>query len=338
MTKWKIALLVLGVNALFIGGWWLFGPKEEGHIERALAQGAQYVGEHYQAFSFDDPYLRYRYPGEALTCPAAGCALTYRTLDAFTMLSFLQQADFAHPALADAVRDGERALEAIAPLWAPGPISNTTTTKGEGYALDSFCILGYLRKDSDFAKTALSNLDDSGNWMADDFYTQDVWRNTADESWCLRLLAVTGEGSDQLTALGEKFFKDVADNTADAVNPLPGPEQIAVLYHALAVVRDLPTDLNERHEQQIAELQKRFQEQTRQTLFTSNALLVANALETLAADRTDFDLQRELVRWLLENQQEGGFWEAAPGEESGRVFTTLRAMIALATYRNAYPR
>lgn len=335
MTKWQVALLVLVVNTLFLGGWWLFGPKTATEIDGALVRGAQYVGTHYRNFQYDDPYLQYRYPGEQLSCPVVGCDVTYRTLDAFFMLTFLARQGFQNPAVERQYRDGEATLAALRPLWKEGPISNTTASKGEGYALDSFCILGYVRKDAAFAKTALANLDASGNWMADDFYAQDLWRNTADESWCLRLLAVTGEGSDRLPTLTEKFLKDVTEDTLNITNPLTGSESIAVLYHALAVVRELPSDLATKHEGEINTFRVQFIGNAEHTLFTSNALLVANALETLAADRTDSDLQLELVRWLLDHQQKGGFWEAVPGEENGRVFTTLRAMIALATYRNA---
>ena len=66
-----------------------------GPVDDAADRGLAFLARSWQGDAYDDAYLAFVYPDEELECPLPDCRLTYRLLDAYINLAFLDQDGYA---------------------------------------------------------------------------------------------------------------------------------------------------------------------------------------------------------------------------------------------------
>jgi hypothetical protein len=333
-TSWAILLafcvvaggVVLGISTR---------QQQESRIplDRAIERGLAYLNSVYTPFRYPDPYLEYRYPGEALACPLEGCTLTYRILDAFFDVAFLEQ-ELADPDLLGKQRiDAQNAFTAILPEWRAANLYNTITGEGKnGVALDTACILGFATHDRGIAEHVGSFLTDDGNWMRDDSFATDAWRNIADETWCIRLFLRTQVGRDRVVALIEKKIAETEEFLAHTSS---ANDRIAVLYHmAILLAEQNDPQQRERLDGYVRALAAfATQSDIRQDTF-----MLANILDALVrSGRGDPSILRSIADALRMRQREDGSWVKSARDPSYPVFTTFRVLLGLNQYRRSQP-
>src|SRR5262249_27179301 len=133
----------------------------------------------------------YVYPDEHLPTPP-GERLTYRRVDALTILTLIHRAGPPPRALEAMAARAETTLLPAEPLWRGRGFNKTRRHRGDdGSALDAFCGVGWLARDPDMAgEPATARGEDS--WLPPGWYSAaEGFRADADESWCLRLLHQT---------------------------------------------------------------------------------------------------------------------------------------------------
>lgn len=323
-------LSLLAVIVVTIGLALVFNQPRTQLVDRAIQKGLEFLATAHAPYQYDDPYLEYVYPGESLDCPLTGCRLTYRLLDAYFMVQMLNERLTGNEQTLFKAQANEAGavFDAIKPAWRQAKISNTEKSTAEdkdGVALDTYCILGYLENDPAFSDTVLRYLGDDG-WLAPDAYTTDRWRNIADESWCLRLLARTNRQPAQFEAL----IQDKIDQTKQFIEAdEPASSKLAVLYHALLILNDLP---NTYYASIIAEFQNRSVELIDQILPLRDPVSLGNLVESLTVTGySNKEEAEELIRELVGFQTPDGAWRDS--QDQAPVFSTFRALIGLASYR-----
>lgn len=315
------------------GVWgWRFMTSLDARILHAVKRGVEAVDARHAPYRFDDPYLMYVYPGEHLSCPLAGCSATYRLLDAYfsiRMVPYLYYDEWlgAEKDEADAV------LEAMKPVVEKQPFSNTITEQSaDGIALDTACIFGYLMSDAVIAQHAVAALDGERNWLADDLYADDAWRNIADETWCIRLLARTSVGAELVQSLsGRKIveMERLYASDADVV------DKAAALVHMVAMLDGVHDDVAAGFERKYAQHLVRFVEDP---MLTDNILMDANILDVLLTANMRMPgvvpeaTFRALYERLLRRQGSEGTWSDHVGGDGLPVFTTFRVLTVLGRY------
>lgn len=322
-----LALLVVAG----IWGWPLMTSREA-RVLHAVKRGVDAVHTRHSPYRFDDPYLAYIYPGENLSCPLAGCTATYRLLDAYfsiRMVPYLYYDEWlrAEKDEADAV------LTAMQPVVEPMPFSNTLAEHDDnGIALDTACIFGYLTNDTAIARHAVAALDKNKNWLADDLYTTDAWRNIADETWCIRLLASESSNAELVTALTGRKIVEMGQFSRGQASVI---DKAAALVHMVYLLDGVQDDIAAGFEKQYAENLVAY---LPDPAIVENTLMNANILDALltvnvhmsgtvptAAFSTLFDR-------LLARQHKDGTWTETAGDDGLPVFTTLRVLTALGRF------
>jgi len=322
-------IILLGlVVALFIGAYFLSSP-----LKRSLADGYRFIRNSYSNFQYTDDYLTFRYPTENLDCPIDNCNLTYRLLDAYFDVLMLEQAGATPRELGDQLDDAQAVTTVIKPFWQRDSINNTLKSNGnEDFALDAYCIFGWLTSDQAMAESVIQYL--SGfSWLAENYYTQDRWRNIADETWCIRLMIATDTGKDKLADIISRKISQTNSFIIEA----SAIDQQAVLYHMVYVLKEaLDKGIG------IEDLNNTFSLYTQQLWIVtqedellSNSLIVANTLEALISVKyDDQEGLKQLADKLISLQQKDGSWRPTPEATQGQVFASLRALLALEKYSN----
>jgi len=295
-------------------------------------RGLGYLADAWQGDAYDDAYLQYVYADEQLECPLAGCRLTYRLLDAYINLAFLDQAGLAHgPARAQFLR-GREVLDAIVPLWREQRLYNVTRAPQKGgIALDTYCIVGLLYEDSAMARVVAGHLDGDG-WLAEDYYDPpQSFRKLADETWCVGLLAVAGDDP----ALAGKLVRVLVTRARDRLGePLSAEARVNIALHLVYLLMraEDPT-----FEEALAYFIDQLDHSARDPALESDLLTQANILEALArSGRVERTRLSAFAKILVANQEPDGGWHSRIGEQGSslRVFTSLRALLALKRYRD----
>ncbi len=328
----KRIVFIIIVLIILSGGlyWYLYQPDTE---PSATDKGFQFVRDSYQGFSYEDSYLKYRYPTENLSCAGvSGCDLSYRLLDAYFDVVMLSRAGASEVDLGQQLTDADQVFEAILPTWQSGTIKDTLASEGsEDYALDTYCIMGYLFEDKVMADVVASYRTGHG-WFESDHFPQDTWRNIADETWCLRLMMVTGKESDIIPEAIQRKIIETDEYLLDEslIN------QQAVLYHMVQLLNDaiaagvnlegMKTALDNYSDQLVL--------LTMENELWSQPLALANTLEALASiGYSDKEILSKIADQLTALQREDGSWWANPISNNGNVFITLRANLALLEYK-----
>ncbi|MFH1401227.1 MAG: hypothetical protein ABIH41_06955 [Nanoarchaeota archaeon] len=305
-------------------------------IDDATGSGMRFLARSYSGFSYDDEYLKFVYDDEDLVCPVQGCTLTYRLMDGYFNVKFIEEVVDDVSPMGRQVSDADAVLKGTIPLWNKEPIFNTI--KGlqdpqQGIALDTYCILGMVYDDKSVAAHVREYVQDDLNIMPDDYHAVDVWRNIGDESWCVRLFLRTEKDKRFVESMVRRHLDEAylfIDSGADDV------DKVSVVYHTLYVVADarkyLKTDIYDKDIVYFSDFLSYFADKS----FFSSVLMESNMLDVLLYAGFDNDaLLEEMVTRILEAQGSDGRWRmsADAPENVADVFTTMRAVVAINEYK-----
>jgi len=337
ITKYLITLIV--ILGLIVGLAYLVdqSPDEPNiqsrSIDQSIDQGLAFLAQAHTPYHYADAYLEYVYPGEQLECGLPECNITYRVLDAYFALTMLkEQLNFPdQEVIREQILESEVVYDDLVPRWQEARIYNTIKSTEEdrgGIALDTYCILGYLLEDKTMAQRALSYLDTSGEWLAEDAYPVDTWRNIADETWCLRLLAVTQEPHDSFD--WQPNINTKIEQTREFISSDESANsKLGVLYHMLMLLSEPNVQVSQAI---IKEFQKEVYTLEQTGAFDNDPVALANIIESLAISNYDPEVYIEkLSDRLIAMQNTDGSWTV--GQQNYPVFSSFRALIALATLR-----
>jgi len=324
-------------------------PSPLGSTGEALGRAASCLAGTIEGDGFRDPYLAYVYPDEKLPLPEETRGLTYRLIDADTVLVLLERTGRAPRILEPAIERADRSLRSLPPVWRRKGIYNLRRAAAEGgVALDTFCFVGWLYQDGEMAGVAAAGLDGDG-WIPESLYEgNERFRRDADEDWCLRLLASRagpgiGAATGVLDRIAATFRREVAaDPASDAA--------FYEAYHlamVLAEVRRAGIALPERFRNLPGEIVAAFDAWTgahSSDPKTETADLIEWA-NLATVDRIDVSegtrgaggdaaapLRARALDVLLRHQSDDGCFRI-PGASPpgmGTSFLTLRALLALA--------
>lgn len=296
-------------------------------VDDSIQNGLSYLNTVYEDGRYNDEYLLYVYPGEDLECPIEDCHLTYRILDAYFNLIYIKNEIKDYSVIRDQVEYGDEILQSLLPIWREGRIYNTIASIKEdkdGFALDTYCILGYLYNDKEMAVNTLNYLDNN-NWMADDYFREDEWRNIADESWCVRLLLKT----KTMPELTNDLLQIKLNETYEFIEEdYDKSTKIAAVVHTILMLSDA-----EGYNEDL----KFFQDYVLDLSYdVDDWHLQANVLEALARSKyEDKEKMRGIADLLISKQAEDGAWYMNEDKENFlQVFTTFRGVLALNQYQN----
>jgi len=315
----------------------------EAALRLSISRGLSCVARAYDGNSFDDSYLRFEYPGEAIASPLPGYHLTYRVLDAYFIVLMIQQAGVNPGEARTLFERADAATAALVPEWRKQGIYNLRRAPvAGGIALDTYAIVAVLRRDVAMARVVGEGLDGDG-WLRPDFYADDeAFRVLADESWAARALLVVDP------VKGDAAVRGVIRRIARAVATEPDREARAnLVIHALEAASDRPPPTRARHEAGSgrsgdelsglrAEGLRLIDDPAigRDTLTLGNlagALLVDGATATASIDPVIQEIERR--------QDPDGCWAVSldAADESARIFATLRMVLTLGRYEASGP-
>ncbi|MBU0707974.1 hypothetical protein KKG41_06410 [Patescibacteria group bacterium] len=327
--KRVIIIIIIVVAIAASANIYLSGQKT---LKKSLDNGFQYLRSSYNDFSYDDDYLRYRYPGEELECPIANCDLTYRLLDAYFIVAMLNDAGVTEKQLGAQLGDSIEVLDAIKPIWQQGGIYNTQKSTGiEDYALDTYCIIGHHHADKKMADV-VDHFRSGTDWLSEDYTLNDVWRNIADETWCTRLLILT-EGDNQIT---QSLVKNLINETNTSLIGTGLSDQQTILYHMVHLLKEAQSlGLTvENLDSSLSLFTELLLTVTLEEELYNNPLIIANTLEALVTvNYPDQEKIHDLANRLILLQEKDGLWLPEASATQGQVFTTLRAVLALVKYQ-----
>ena len=299
--------------------------------EDAVARGVAFLARSWQGDGYDDEYLRYVYPGERLDCPLPDCRLTYRLIDAYVNLSLLDRAGVPHGPAREQFARAREVLAAIVPLWRERGLYNVRRAPDEeGIALDTYCIVGLLDEDRIMAEVAAAHLD-GDDWLPDNHYAdEESFRKLADETWCVRLLESASRGGrrevPRLTRLALRRGRALLEEDR------PAEFRANVALHLLYLVDDGGGRSLRADRESLRFLLLEF---AADPALERDTLTQANILQALASTGdVSRSALKEIAERLLRHQDEDGGWHSRVGETGTglRVFTTMRALLALAEY------
>lgn len=306
-----------------------------------MARGLACVASAYDGQGFNDPYLRFVYPGEALDSPAADSRVTYRLLDAYFILLMLREAGVNGGPAAPAFERAEAVTSALAAAWRDRPIYNLRKDpRPEGIALDTYAILAYLRHDVGMSRVVLDGLDGDG-WLPANYYTGKEWfRLFADESWAAR--AVASAAIDPEAGRGA-ILRVATEGRARLKRPTDFAARAILVVHVLEALRDLPPPTPARGgsaTDAAEDLRAYFVGEAilllRRAAADKDTLILANLVGSLAAEPevAARDLARGVAA-LAQRQDAAGCWSPSTDavEDTARIFTTMRCLLAQSLYR-----
>jgi hypothetical protein len=334
------------------------GP-DRARVGEALSRAAGCLGRDRDGPSFRDPYLSYVYPGEDLPSPPGAPPLTYRNVDAAMILVSIGRelgaSGEARAALAPMIGQAETAIAGAVATWRGRGFSNVRVgAQSGGIALDTYCAVGWLKRDAIMAVETEAALHGDG-WLPETLYDAgDEFRLLADESWCLRLLAATGRfGRDARRVLERHaaVFRDHARERPGATGTFYEALHLGMVLaeitpgagrSAVASFADDSTEpsLRSTRERLLVEVVAALRgwagahapggrADPRDLLEWAN-LASADVLRIPSVSAGD-GLRGRAARIVLDMQQDDGCW-ASPGARpprAGATFLTLRAVLAL---------
>jgi len=309
------------------------GPEEA--TLRAIDRGLGCVARHYDGRSFRDDYLEFVYADEAIASPRPGETITYRILDAYFIVLMIRQAGVSPGEAGALFERAESTTADLVPAWRRAGIYNLRRHPvAGGIALDTYAILAVLRRDAVMGGVVAAGLDGDG-WLPADFYRgEEAFRRLADESWAARALRIAdpARGAAVVRATGRQALE------AERIEPDPLARANLVI-HALEALGDPPAAAAAEDDTAASEdaaLVRRLRDEglrlVRMPEIRRDTLTFANLVGALQAttgvpDRT----ARADLEELRGRQDDEGCWSASvdPSDRSGRIFTTLRVVLAL---------
>lgn len=303
-------------------------------VERALRGGAACLERDFDGEAFRDPYLTFVYPAEKLPSPPGRPPLTYRMLDADTILVLLGRERAAPPGMEKMIAGAGRAIHEAAPLFEKAGLSNVRKgARADGVALDTYCIAGWLEGSEAMAREVARALDGDG-WLLDGLYDgEERFRSNADECWCLRLLVSQRVDPSSWRPALDRISKSVLDHAERSPSDRGA---FYDLWHLGMVLREIDT-----HHPKIPALVAALHRWAAAHRAPDGASSPDDLFEWVNLASSDLlrgkagvELRDEAASITLKAQDAGGCWRV-PGEASGSgtTFLTLRAMLAIAPYR-----
>lgn len=297
----------------------------------AVAHGVAFLARSFQEAGYDDEYLKHVYPGERLECPLPHCRLTYRLIDAYVNLVFLDREGVPHGPAGEQFARAREVLAAIVPEWRERGLYNVKRDPdGEGIALDTYCIVGLLGEDRAMADLVAAHLD-GDDWLPDNHYPdEESFRKLADETWCVRLLESASRAGrrdvPRLTHLSLQRGRALLQEDR------PAEFRANVGLHLLYLVDDVG-GRSLRAEREF--FRNLLLESAADPALRSDSLTQANILQALVSSGgVPKGAVRDIAERLLRHQEEDGGWHSRVGETgtSLRVLTTMRVLLALTQY------
>ncbi len=269
----------------------------------------------------EDAYLAYTYPDEDL--PAG---LTYRKIDYYTNVLLLEDAYGVKDPDSAAMREQ---LQEFLDWAQDAGFSNTIQTQegGKDVALDTYCIVGWLFNDTAAAEKVAGAITHN-NLIDDTYYTEDAWRNLADEAWCIMLLGKTGVDQDEAAFLVEdKIHEGRAFLKTDA----SAVDKSGIVLHMLLMLHAYPGLADEKAywvDKGVAYLDD--------PALQENNLVLANLADALLS-YPDTEQKVKPTIDLLKSRETGDIWVPVEGMEPGygQLFATSRVELALYHYEQA---
>jgi len=340
---WRLAWLVALCLAACRGP----GALDDAVVEPSAEKGLACVARLYDGNAFRDDYLRYEYPGEAIESPLVGYRLTYRMLDAYFIVQMIRQAGVPPGEAGLLFERADAVTAALVPRWRRQGIYNLRRNPAHGgIALDTYAILAVLRRDREMGRVVEAGLDGDG-WLAADFYAGgEAFRRLADESWAARAVFVADPPA------GLEAMRGICRRALEALGHERDPSARAnLVIHALEGLKDLPPSVFEATGQQdppLEEMLRALRQEARRLLraeaIRSDTLTFANLVGALVLwhDRpapaavSDESLAPE-IQELIRRQEDDGCWSVSldSDDASGRVFATLRVVLALGRFHAA---
>ena len=229
--SYKIIVLIFSVVTVLAATLTLYEKKNR-DIDESIKSGLIYINEHYKNGAYEDQYLKYIYPEENIVCPKCEHKITYRILDGYFNVKFVSQLNRLN-LTEEQTEDANNVLQELQNEWKNAPLYNTLAENKNGVAADTFCILGFIYKDSAFANNVLKHIK-NGNLIDDNYYVQDKWRNIADETWCLRLLIATNPQNEVIRPMVLAKIKE----TDEYVKNNDEYGNFSVLYHMIYLLKE----------------------------------------------------------------------------------------------------
>jgi hypothetical protein len=309
----------------------LLGCSTKENVDLSIQKGLIYLDSAYtDDHSYKDGYLEYLYPGETLECPLGNCTLSYRKLDAYFNLIFIERQIGDYSIIEEQVIYAKEVMQSVEPLWERDRIYNVVAnaTPG-GYALDTYCIVGLITNSSVMAKNVRNHLLNN-HWLPEDFYTGDeAFRRIADESWCIRLLYQQGEDEVYVRKLVSTQLKQ-ADTILDG--SYPPVAKVNTIIHILYLLNEVDSEKFQAEKTYYTEL---LVELATNKKIREDTLTTANILDVLIdSGYKDQSELNYLAALLVERQDPSGKWypDLNENKDFAQVFTTFRCVIALDKY------
>jgi len=272
----------------------------------------------------NDSYLTYVYSSENLPFN-----LTYRKIDFYSNLYIL------HKFYGYNVENYKFINESLNNFseWSNSQsFSNTIIRTGmPTLALDTYCIVKYYRNDSNGAKKILDYITEDYNIMADNYYTQDVWRNIADETWCVMLIKKTNiNDSLSKTLLSIKLKEGRSFLLNDSYDEI---SKAGIVLHELYLLKEFEGYQQEKN----FWIDKAFYYLSQEEILQNNLMLSDFVDILLEYNITKKDVEK-FVDLLNSRKNSNGYWDLDQNVTTKRfqIFTTSRVLIALAHFNERF--
>lgn len=310
-------------------------PNKSSDIDGVISKGYLFLDKRYSNGAYDDEYLKYVYPGENLYCPLEGCKITYRIIDAYFGILFIREfGDYG--GLFNQADYASKVLSSLLELWRKEKIYNTKKSIQQdrrGVALDTYCILGYIYSDKEMAINTLSYLE-GDKWLEEGFYRDDVWRNVADESWCIRLLIKTGEGEDG--EIRKLIFKKIGETDKIILLDVEISSKVATVIHTIYMLHDFYSiKSDDTFNKKLRDYQDYVFFASQDKIIKGDDLTLSNILDSLAYSKYEKIKLQEMTNILISRQKTDGGWYTGEGisRDNLSVFTTMRVITSLLRFK-----
>jgi hypothetical protein len=284
----------------------------QGCNQNPINQGINYLDKIYDKnYLYNDNYIKFTYQNENLPLN-----LTYRKIDAYINLIYIKNE--INPKKIDyQTKEAYDNLKNLIPFLENKLTYNTIKNYSDGYALDTYCIVGYLFKNTKIADN-VNNLIINNNLIKDDYYKQDKWRNIADETWCILLLNKVNMNKSIVLNL-TKIKIDETYNFINSENSIE--DKVAVLIHTVMLLNELNYD---------NEFKEKLYELSMNEKIKQNILLESNILSVLSKSNYPKEKLKFIYALIKDNQNPDGGWYII--KNHGNAFITQRAILSLNDY------
>ena len=285
-------------------------------MTNSINKSLSYLDNNYNKTTiYEDNYLKFIYPEENLPLN-----LTYRKIDAYTNLIYIDKelGKDKTKKINYQIEEANNNLNSLIPYFENKSTFNTIKNVSDGYALDTYCILGHLFNNTKIANN-IKGLIINDNLMQDNYYKEDKWRNIADETWCILLL--NNINKNVASALTDIKINETY-NFLNSQNTIQ--DKAVVLIHIILLTNELNHD-NGYFKNELYQLSLNDE-------IKNDILIKANILYVLAESNYPKEKLKPIYESLIEKQhKDGGVYLIS---NYGNAFITQRAILAINAYES----